>query len=267
MSNLKLLVLATALPIALGFELPLVPSRVTARACHSPNQRAAELILMKTEASKSEAAELDEGQCFLIDTDEGYVPNPSLSLSIHHQRMHSALSRPGRRKYVCTEDPAELAWMLGIDVATLTSGPKSDDLELVECHEDWSHTGTPQWACSEDGPREDETTSPAPQPCQSPHGLQQLWHWCSPGGHSTAREPRPLPRGYPLDPIGRGGGGKGGGRRLGAKQGLRQRSGALPKVADSLPLAIQTPRKFQPLRILTNPLRKAKSEAADPEAA
>ena len=181
--------------------------------------------------------------------------------------MHSALSRPGRRKYVCTEDPAELAWMLGIDVATLTSGPKSDDLELVECHEDWSHTGTPQWACSEDGPREDETTSPAPQPCQSPHGLQQLWHWCSPGGHSTAREPRPLPRGYPLDPIGRGGGGKGGGRRLGAKQGLRQRSGALPKVADSLPLAIQTPRKFQPLRILTNPLRKAKSEAADPEAA
>lgn len=81
MSSLKLLVLATALPIALGFELPLVPSRVTARACHSPNQRAAELILMKTEASKSEAAELDEGQCFLIDTDEGYVPNPPLSLN------------------------------------------------------------------------------------------------------------------------------------------------------------------------------------------
>ena len=35
--------------------------------------------------------------------------------------------------------------MLGIDEKELTSGPKPDDLELVECHEDWSHTGTPQW--------------------------------------------------------------------------------------------------------------------------
>jgi hypothetical protein len=48
--------------------------------------------------------------------------------------------------------------MLGIDEKELTSGPKPDDLELVECHEDWSHTGTPQWACSEDGPREDDSS-------------------------------------------------------------------------------------------------------------
>jgi hypothetical protein len=56
--------------------------------------------------------------------------------------------------------------MLGIDEKELTSGPKPDDLELVECHEDWSHTGTPQWACSEDGPREDDS-SEAPQHGQS----------------------------------------------------------------------------------------------------
>lgn len=118
--------------------------------------------------------------------------------------------------------------MLGIDVATLTSGPKPDDLELVECHEDWSHTGTPQWACSEDGPREDETTSSAPQPCQSHQGLQQLWHWCSPCGHSTAREPRPLPRGHPLDPIEIGG--VRGGATLGCQTGA---AAALWRLAQS----------------------------------
>ena len=26
-------------------------------------------------------------------------------------------------------------------------GAKPDDLELVECAEDWSHNGTPEWVC------------------------------------------------------------------------------------------------------------------------
>ena len=48
--------------------------------------------------------------------------------------------------------------MLGIDEKELTSGPKPDDLELVECHEDWSHTGTPQWT---------PTRTPTPTPTRT----------------------------------------------------------------------------------------------------
>merc|ERR1711892_161820 len=121
--------LALLLPNALSFELSLMRSRLTAQTRRSPSS----LIMMKTEALPDSPTDLDDGSCYLIDTDEG-------------------------RKYVCTDNPQELAWMLGIDEKELTSGPKPDDLELVECHEDWSHTGTPQWACSEDGPREDEAS-------------------------------------------------------------------------------------------------------------
>merc|ERR1711892_561497 len=110
--------LALLLPNALSFELSLMRSRLTAQTRRSPSS----LIMMKTEALPDSPTDLDDGSCYLIDTDEG-------------------------RKYVCTDNPQELAWMLGID-----------DQELVECHEDWSHTGTPQWACSEDGPREDEAS-------------------------------------------------------------------------------------------------------------
>ena len=57
---------------------------------------------------------------------------------------------------------APQAWMLGIDEKELTSGPKPDDLELVECHEDWSHTGTPQW-----NPEPNSNPSPNPNPHQA----------------------------------------------------------------------------------------------------
>ena len=50
-------------------------------------------------------------------------------------------------KYVCTSEPEELAFMLGLDEKDLIKGVKPDDLTLVECAEDWSHTGTPQWVC------------------------------------------------------------------------------------------------------------------------
>ena len=39
--------------------------------------------------------------------------------------------------------------MMGLDMKDMQKGPKPDDLELIECTEDWSHTGTPQWVCSE----------------------------------------------------------------------------------------------------------------------
>ena len=78
--------------------------------------------------------------------------------------------------------------MLGLDEKDLVSGPKPDDLELVECHEDWSHTGTPQWACSEDNPRAGDS-SEAP-----PHG----WSKC-PRSQLPMR-PRTLSGGPPERP-------------------------------------------------------------------
>jgi len=79
--------------------------------------------------------DLDDDQCYLFDTPEG-------------------------RRYVCTEDPTELAWIMGIDMKELKAGPKPDDLNLIECAEEWSHTGTPQWVCKEgsEGATDDECT-------------------------------------------------------------------------------------------------------------
>ena len=62
---------ALLLPSALSFELSLVRSRLTAQTSHSPSS-----IVMKTEALPDSPADLDEGSCYLIDTDEGFVPHP-----------------------------------------------------------------------------------------------------------------------------------------------------------------------------------------------
>jgi len=69
--------------------------------------------------------ELGPDECYLFDTEEG-------------------------RKYVCTSDAAELAWHMGLDLRDLVSGHKPEDLNLIECAEEWSHTGTPQWVCKEE---------------------------------------------------------------------------------------------------------------------
>ena len=61
-----------------------------------------------------------------------------------------ALPSHCRRKYVCTSNPEELAWFMGIEQKDLVRGVKPDDLELVECSEEWSHNGTPQWVCKAD---------------------------------------------------------------------------------------------------------------------
>ena len=98
--------LALFLPNALSFEVSLVRSRLTAQTSHSPSS----LIVMKTEALPDSPADLDEGSCYLIDTDEGFVPHPLTQPA--SQRTHSALSWPGRRKYVCTDNPQELARMV-----------------------------------------------------------------------------------------------------------------------------------------------------------
>ena len=95
--------LALLLPNALSFELSLVRSRSIAQASHSPSS----LIVMKAQALPDSPADLDDDSCYLIDTDEGFVPRlPTQSAS---QCTHSAPSRPGRRKYVCTDNPQELA--------------------------------------------------------------------------------------------------------------------------------------------------------------
>ena len=57
---------------------------------------------------------------------------------------------------MCTENPEELAWLLGVEENELQMGPKPEDLNLVECHEEWSHTGTPQWACREEAEASEE---------------------------------------------------------------------------------------------------------------
>jgi len=75
----------------------------------------------------SMAGPTDDDACYLFETDEG-------------------------TKYVCTSNPEELAWHMGLDVKDLVSGVKPDDLDLVECSEEWSHTGTPQWACKAEKP-------------------------------------------------------------------------------------------------------------------
>ena len=50
-------------------------------------------------------------------------------------------------KYVCTSRPDELAFMMGLETKDLITGEKPKDEDLIECAEEWSHTGTPQWAC------------------------------------------------------------------------------------------------------------------------
>ena len=49
---------------------------------------------------------------------------------------------------MCTGNPEELAWFMGLKESELVSGPKPKDLDLVECAEEWSHNGTPQWVCN-----------------------------------------------------------------------------------------------------------------------
>ena len=85
---------------------------------------------------------LDAEDCFLIDTEEG-------------------------RKYVCTENPSELAWFLGLEESALKKGAKPDDLELVECAEDWSSNGTPEWVCVEREPASATDAPPKFKPLQS----------------------------------------------------------------------------------------------------
>jgi len=105
-------------------------------------------------------AVISEDTCYLIDTDEG-------------------------RKYVCTSDPEELAWHLGIDVKDMVTGAKPDDLDLIECAEEWSHTGTPQWVCKE-GKEEVEpkaAAADADEACEIIGETEDdVWFACHDGG-------------------------------------------------------------------------------------
>ena len=151
--------------------------------------------------------------------------------------------------------------MLGLDEKDLVSGPKPDDLELVECHEDWSHTGTPQWACSEDNPRAGDS-SEAP-----PHGWSKCPRSQPPMRPRTLSGGPPERPGPPLEePEEREGQRREGLRRGGApRRSDVRRPSTSPNLADPVrfrPPKAPASRKFQPLRMLTNPLRKKAPEQA-----
>ena len=101
--------LALLLPNALSFELSLVRSRLTAQTCHSPSS----LIMMKTEALPDSPADLEDGSCYLIDTDEGFVPHPLTQPA--SQCTHSALSGSAGAS---TSAPITLKSWLGSPVDT-----------------------------------------------------------------------------------------------------------------------------------------------------
>jgi len=73
----------------------------------------------------SSADAVPDDECYLFDSEDG-------------------------RKFVCTTNPEELAWFMGLEMKDLKKGAKPADLELIECSEDWSHNGTPQWVCKEE---------------------------------------------------------------------------------------------------------------------
>jgi hypothetical protein len=98
---------------------------------------------------------LSSDECYLFDTEEG-------------------------RKYVCTENPEELAWHMGLEIKDLVTGVKPDDLNLIECAEEWSHTGTPQWTCRE------ETKQEKDEGCELiGETVDELWFAC--GDSESAR--------------------------------------------------------------------------------
>ena len=88
---------------------------------------------------------------------------------------------PEGRKYVCTNDPEELAWNAGVEVKDLVTGVKPDDLNLIECAEEWSHTGTPQWVCKEGLPEEDDGG------CEMiGETNDEVWFTCKEGAEASA---------------------------------------------------------------------------------
>jgi hypothetical protein len=103
---------------------------------------------------------LGPDECYLFDTPEG-------------------------RKYVCTTNPEELAWHMGLDMRELVSGHKPEDLNLVECSEEWSHNGTPQWVCKEDTPPPSASADADEEGCELIGETDdELWFTCSEGGAS-----------------------------------------------------------------------------------
>lgn len=102
---------------------------------------------------------LGPDECYLFDTPEG-------------------------RKYVCTTNPEELAWHMGLDMRDLVSGHKPEDLDLVECSEEWSYNGTPQWVCKEDAPSASDT---AEEGCELiGETADELWFACAEGDSGGA---------------------------------------------------------------------------------
>lgn len=83
---------------------------------------------------------------------------------------------------MCTSNPDELAWFMGLEVKDLQTGVKPDDLELIECSEEWSHNGVPQWACKEEKEKIDEDG------CEMVgETADEVWFACSEASKEGAR--------------------------------------------------------------------------------
>jgi len=101
-----------------------------------------------------------EDECFLFDTPEG-------------------------RKYVCTSNPAELAWHMGLEVKDLKTGGKPDDHSLIECAEDWSHNGTPQWVCKAEE-QQQRVEDPEVDGCEMiGETSDEIWFACAEGAEGS----------------------------------------------------------------------------------
>jgi len=67
-------------------------------------------------------------------------------------------------------------WHMGLDMKDLKKGPKPDNLDLIECSEEWSHTGTPQWACK---------AEESDEPCELiGETADEMWFACKDDGES-----------------------------------------------------------------------------------
>ena len=102
--DLKSMLLAALQPLALTLHTR--PSALVPAVARATRSLATAMV-----AGPADDAE----NCYLFETDEG-------------------------RKYVCTENPTELAWLMGVDEKSLVSGPKPDDMK---CAAPWLEAAQP----------------------------------------------------------------------------------------------------------------------------
>ena len=105
-------------------------------------------VRMMAEEKNSYAGPDPEDACYLFEAEGVCVLRLACGTCFVQQLISILYVRRRRLKYVCTSEPGELAFMMGVEEKDLVEGVKPDDLDLIECAEEWSHVGTPQWTCT-----------------------------------------------------------------------------------------------------------------------